>query len=295
MNKAVIFSTVSISMLLAACGNDENTTSDPAAISEAVGYEIIGIEPGAGIMASAEESVNHYDNLEGWDLLESSTAGMMTELGERYQNEEPIILTGWTPHFKFAQYDLKFLEDPDMIFGEEENINTITRIGLEEDMPNAFKLLDQFYWEPEDMQQVMLDAQDSSFEEVARLWVEDHGDEVAAWTDGVEPVDGKAIELVLTPWDSERSSAYVLQTILEDLGYEVTLTPVDPSVMFQAIANGDADASAAPWLPITHGSFAEQFEEDFVDLGPNLEGTKLGLVVPEYMEIDSIEELEPAE
>lgn len=34
-------------------------------------------------------------------------------------------------------------------------------------------------------------------------------------------------------------------------------------------------------------------KEDFVDLGENLKGTKTGFVVPTYMDIDSIEDLQP--
>ncbi|WP_245975378.1 glycine betaine ABC transporter substrate-binding protein [Oceanobacillus chungangensis] len=61
------------------------------------------------------------------------------------------------------------------------------------------------------------------------------------------------------------------------------------------MANGEADASLAPWLPVTHGAFYEQYQEDIVILGENLTGAKIGFVVPEYMDIDSIEDLQPKE
>lgn len=79
------------------------------------------------------------------------------------------------------------------------------------------------------------------------------------------------------------------------MGYEVKLTPVDPSIMFQVIAKGDGDASLAPWMPATHAAFYEKYEGEFEDLGENLRGARIGLVVPSYMNIDSIEDLEPAE
>lgn len=63
--------------------------------------------------------------------------------------------------------------------------------------------------------------------------------------------------------------------------------------MFESIATGDADATLGAWLPITHKSFYEENQDNFVDLGPNLTGAKIGLVVPEYMNIDSIEDLHP--
>ena len=45
----------------------------------------------------------------------------------------------------------------------------------------------------------------------------------------------------------------------------------------------------------THASFYEKHKENIVDLGENLTGTQNGLVVPEYMDIDSIEDLQPKE
>ncbi|CAM5595688.1 Glycine/betaine ABC transporter OS=Lysinibacillus sphaericus OX=1421 GN=LS41612_13925 PE=4 SV=1 [Lysinibacillus sphaericus] len=41
------------------------------------------------------------------------------------------------------------------------------RKDLAKDLPDAYTLLDQFYWEPEDMEAVMYEAQTTSFEEAA--------------------------------------------------------------------------------------------------------------------------------
>ncbi|MDN4495184.1 glycine betaine ABC transporter substrate-binding protein [Ureibacillus aquaedulcis] len=290
---------VSVSLLLTGCGDEEgnqdsvNTTGENANLGEQLDYTITGIEPGAGITELSHNTLEGYGNLEGWELLESSTAGMLGVLDGAIKNEEPIIITGWTPHWMFSAYDLKFLEDPKGTLGGSENINTIARKGLEEDMPNAYKILDRFYWEPEDMETVMYDAQEGSFEEAAQNWIEENPEKVKEWTEGIEKVEGKEIELVSTPWDTERASGTVMKAILEQQGFTVTLTPVDPAIMFEAIANGEGDASVAPWLPTTHKSFYEKHAEDIVDLGENLKGTQTGFVVPAYMEIDSIEDLQP--
>ncbi|QCR34044.1 glycine betaine ABC transporter substrate-binding protein [Lysinibacillus sp. SGAir0095] len=292
---------VSVSLLLTGCGNaegnrdNESTSGETASLGEKLDYTITGIEPGAGLTGLSHNTLEEYENLEGWELLESSTAGMLGALDEAIKNEEPIIFTGWTPHWMFSAYDLKILEDPKGTLGGSENINTIVRKGLEEDMPSAYKILDRFYWEPEDMEAVMFDAQEVPFEEAAMNWIEENHDKVEGWVEGVEKVEGEEIELVSTPWDTERASGYVMKAVLEQLGYEVTLTPVDPAIMFEAIASGEGDATVAPWLPSTHASFYEKHEEDFIDLGENLKGTQNGFVVPAYMEIDSIEDLQPKE
>ena len=300
--KIGILAGLSLSLVIAGCGQDDSASNGnnggnetTTNISEELDYTITGIEPGAGLTGQAINTLEEYENLEGWKLEESSTAGMMGSLDTAIKNEEPIIVTGWNPHWKFSAYDLKYLEDPKGTFGGSENINTIVRKGLEEDMPNAYKILDRFYWEPQDMEAVMFDAQEVSFEEAANNWIQENQDKVAHWTEGVEKVDGKEIELVSTPWDSERASSEVMKAVLEQQGFKVKVTPVDPAIMFEAIANGEGDATLAPWLPSTHASFYEKHKENVVDLGENLTGTRNGLVVPEYMDIDSIEDLQPKE
>lgn len=293
---------LSASLLLAGCGdggettkNNENNNSgdEPTNVSEAVNYTITGVEPGAGLTQLTKNTIETYDHLEGWELQESSTVGMLAALDDAIRKEEPIIVSGWSPHWKFAAYDLKFLEDPKGTFGGVENIQTIARKGLKEDLPNAYKIIDTFNWEVEDIESVVLASQDISMEEAAANWIENNRDKVAEWIADTEKVDGKDIEIVLTPWDTERATAQVVAQVLEEQGFDVTLTPVDPVIMFQSIATGEGDASLAPWLPSTHASFYEEYKDDIVDLGPNLTGGKNGLVVPAYMDIDSIEDLEP--
>lgn len=285
-----------LSLLLVGCANDEkDSDKSEENLGEVLEYTITGIEPGAGITELAKNTLDEYENLQGWELEESSTAGMTTVLGEAIDNEEPIIITGWTPHWMFAAYDLKFLDDPKGTLGDLEDIHTIVRKGFEEDMPQAYKILNAFHWETEDMETVMLDEQDSSFEEAASKWVEENQDRVNEWIEGTEKVDGQEIELVSTPWDSERASSSVIKVVLEQQGFEVTITDVDPAVLFQAVATGDADATVAPWLPTTHGFLYEEYKEDVIDLGVNLSGTKTGFAVPTYMNIDSIEDIPPKE
>jgi glycine betaine/proline transport system substrate-binding protein len=285
-----IFFTLSLALFLTGCASQGNSSSG-SDLGEDLDYTITGLEPGSGAMGLTEDVLEGYDNLNDWELLEGSTASMLTELGEAIDNEEPIVIVGWNPHWMFASYDLKYLDDPEGIYGGEESIHTITRKGFEDDLPEAYTILDRFNWDSEDMETVMADAQDMEFEEAASKWIEANTDKVSEWIDGVEKVQDKEMELVSTPWDSERASGEVMKQVLEQQGFDVTVTPVDPAIMFQAIAQGEADASVAPWLPTTHGSFFEQYEGDFIDLGANLTGARTSLVVPSYVDIDSIEDL----
>lgn len=287
---------LSTALLLGGCGNSgETENGGNESISEQMNYTITGIEPGAGITNMAHQTLEEYDNLEGWELEESSTGGMLTLLDQAIDNEEPIVITGWAPHWMFSEYDLKYLEDPKGTMGDIESIHTVARLGFEEEMPDAYKILDAFHWEVEDMETVMFEAQDNSFEEAATNWIEANQDKVDEWLEGTEKGNGEKIKLVSTPWDTEKASGLVAEAVLEQQGYDVTVTDVDPAVLFEAIATGSADASLAPWLPTTHASFYEKHQDNMVDLGENLIGAKNGLVVPAYMDIDSIEDLEPKE
>lgn len=294
MNKTTsikLLALASTALLVSACGNNGDQENADATVGNQLNYTITGIEPGAGITETTEQAFNAYSNLEDWEFETSSTAGMMGELSSAITNEEPIVVTGWTPHYKFEMYDLKFLDDPEGVYGETEYVHTMSRIGFEEDMPEAYAILSNFSWEVEDMQEIMLEAQDIEFDEAASNWIEENRTTVDSWTEGVDEVDGDPIELGSFPWDSERASSAVIVQVLEEHGFDVTISNVDPSILFQALAQGEVDATVAPWLPTTQGAYLEQYGDDIVDMGPNMEGTVIGLVVPEYMDIDSIEDL----
>ena len=294
--KWIVLISLGILLTLVACqgeSNEENTEGSSEKESDAVDIkEIVGIEPGSGTMNIAQETIDAYDL--DVDLTPSSEPAMLTELQNAIEKEEPIVVTLWQPHWMFTEHDLKFLEDPKETLGAAENIHTMVREGLEDDQPTAFKLLDNFYWEVDDMNEVMAKfGQDDSVEprDAAKEWIEDHPDKVEAWTEGIEPVDGETIELAYVHWDTELSSTNVVALVLEDLGYDVQLTPLDMGIAFESLAEGDVDGMLIAWLPVGAASYKEQYDDDIVDLGPNLEGAQQGFVVPEYMDIDSIEEL----
>ncbi|HEY4553153.1 MAG TPA: glycine betaine ABC transporter substrate-binding protein [Bacillaceae bacterium] len=279
---------------LAACGSDKSAGGSGGG-SESVGkslnYKITGIDPGAGIMEATEKAIKEYD-LKDWKLVTGSSAAMTAALKKAYDKEEPIIITGWTPHWKFSKFDLKYLEDPKGVYGGEEEIHSIGRVGLKEDKPEAYQVLQQFKWTADDMGEIMVAIEDGEKPETAaKNWIDQNEDKVAEWTKGVDKVEGDKMKLAYVAWDSEIASHNVMKLVLEDIGYDVTLTQVEAGPMWTAVADGSADATLAAWLPVTHKTYAEKFDGKFEDIGINMEGVKIGLVVPAYMDIDSIEDL----
>lgn len=163
---------------------DINSIED---LTDQANKQITGIEPGAGIMGATEKALTEYENLADWELLQSSSGAMTVALDQAIKNEEEIVVTGWSPHWKFASYDLKYLEDPKGVYGGEETINTFARVGLEEEMPTAYKVIDAFHWTSEDIEEVMLEIHGGvDPEEAAAKWVEENAEKVAEWTKGIE-------------------------------------------------------------------------------------------------------------
>ncbi|HEP4678671.1 TPA: ABC transporter permease/substrate binding protein [Streptococcus pyogenes] len=114
---------------------------------------------------------------------------------------------------------------------------------------------------------------------------------IMAMTSGMAD-KGETVNIAYVQWDSEVASTHVIAEVLKNEGYHVTLTPLDNAVMWQTVANGNADFSTSAWLPVTHGQQYQKNKSKLDDLGPNLKGTKLGLAVPKYMtDVNSIEDL----
>ncbi|WP_026673226.1 glycine betaine ABC transporter substrate-binding protein [Alkalihalobacterium bogoriense] len=292
MKKLSLVAALSLALFAAGCSSDETGgEAGTGSIGEQLDFTITGIDAGAGIMAAAEEAIEQY-GLDEYTLQPSSDAAMTSALDNAIRNEEAIVVTGWTPHWKFAKYDVKYLEDPKGVFGEAEQIHTFARIGLDTDLPEAYEILSNFHWEQEHMGAIMIEVNEGKAPEIAAAeWVENNQDIVSTWTDGIQPVDGDSITLSFVAWDSEIASTHMIGKVLEDVGYDVTLTPLEPGPLWASIATGAADAMVSAWLPGTHAAYLEDYEGEIVDLGVNLEGAKIGLVVPAYMDIDSIEDL----
>ncbi|MCS7464770.1 glycine/betaine ABC transporter [Paenibacillus doosanensis] len=292
--KSFLFAGLSALVIVTGCAKQSGGAGTEATqtIGDQVKHEIIGIDPGAGIMKSTDQALKDYD-LKDWKLVEGSGAAMTAALDKAYKDKKPIIITGWTPHWMFGKYDLKYLKDPKNVYGGDEQIHTVVRNGLKQDEPSAYALLDKFEWTPEDMAKVMVAIQDGKKpEDAAAEWVKDNAAKVDEWSKDIPKADGKKLKLAYVAWDSEIASTNVVKNVLETkLGYKVDMLQVEAGPMWAGVSNGDADAIVAAWLPTTHKDYYEKYKGKFEDLGPNLNGTKIGLVVPSYMDIDSIEDL----
>ncbi|MGE8497393.1 MAG: glycine betaine ABC transporter substrate-binding protein [Pseudomonas sp.] len=143
--------------------------------------KITGIDAGAGVMRRTEEAIKEYD-LKSIKLMPSSGPAMATALTRAEKAQKPIVVTGWIPHWMFAQWKLRFLEDPKNVFGEAEHVDTVANPGLEAKAPDAAAFLKKLSWSAEEVGAVMLSIRDGvKPEEAAKDWIAKNPDRVAEW------------------------------------------------------------------------------------------------------------------
>ncbi|MGW5876892.1 glycine betaine ABC transporter substrate-binding protein [Nocardiopsis terrae] len=105
--------------------------------------------------------------------------------------------------------------------------------------------------------------------------------------------DVKDVNIALIAWEEAIATTAMWQVILEEKGYDVTVTDVDVAPMYQGAANGDVDLFLDTWLPTTHADYWEDYGDQLEDLGTWYDNAKLTITVPEYMEdVNSIADLQ---
>ena len=124
--------------------------------------EIVGIDAGAGIM---------------------KTTTMLASLKKAMDKGEWIVITGWTPHWMFDQFDLKFLDDPKKVYGDLEEIHAIAWKGFSEKDPFAAEFFGNIKLTTEELSSFMTAMKDARMdeEEIARKWRDEHRQLVDSW------------------------------------------------------------------------------------------------------------------
>ncbi|MFJ7289449.1 glycine betaine ABC transporter substrate-binding protein [Curtobacterium sp. NPDC098951] len=108
----------------------------------------------------------------------------------------------------------------------------------------------------------------------------------------VDNGDQKSMHVVVfNGWDEDTAASYLWKHVLEQQGYDVQLTNSDVAPAYTGLASGDYDVVFDTWLPNTHKEYMDTYGKDLTDLGAWNEQASLELAVPEYSDIDSIDEL----
>ncbi|CAI3222320.1 glycine betaine ABC transporter substrate-binding protein [Desulfovibrio legallii] len=112
------------------------------------------------------------------------------------------------------------------------------------------------------------------------------------WALPVQAKENKTLKIVYVEWDCATASSNLAKAVLEDrLGYKVELLPVTQPILWTSLASGDADAMVTAWLPDTHKEMYAKVKNQVEMLGKLTGGARLGLAVPDYVPLKSVEEL----
>src|SRR5690606_3518562 len=125
--------------------------------------------------------------LEGMQFTTSSTQAMLTELEAATSAGENVVVTLWEPHWAYAAYPIKNLEDPEGALGGTEGIHIFSRAGFADDFPEVAGWLENFEMSLEVLYDLenLLFVENEDVEDKAPLvaqWVEDNRDYVDGLT-----------------------------------------------------------------------------------------------------------------
>jgi glycine betaine/proline transport system substrate-binding protein len=158
--------------------------------------KIYGIEPGNdGNKLIADMITKDAFGLKDFKMVESSEAGMLTEVSRSVKDKKWIVFLGWAPHPMNVQQDIVYLSGGDDFFGPnygEAKVLTVTSNELATRCPNVNKLISNLEFNLDMEGQVMLPIMDKTNpNEAAKAWLAKNPTSLDAWLNGVNTVDGK--------------------------------------------------------------------------------------------------------
>lgn len=169
--------------------------ADLAAHGEQFDKKIYGIEPGSNWRLLDMVATNRY-GLAGWEIVESSEAGMLTQVKKAAREKQWIAFFAWAPHPMNLDYDLTYLSGGDKEFGPNFGasiVRTITRKGYARDCPNVAALFSNLTYtvdyENQGMQLIMAQGKDPVI--AAQDMMKQNPQMLEKWLQNVTTFDGK--------------------------------------------------------------------------------------------------------
>lgn len=158
--------------------------------------KIYGIEPGNDGNQLIQEMIDsNAFGLKGWEIVESSEQGMLSQVDRARRSKDWIVFLGWEPHPMNSRFDMAYLSGGDDWFGPNyggATVYTLTRANFAEECPNAAKLLKQMKFSLDNENIIMSWMLDEGMDPKAaaeKLLKENPG-LVEKWLAGVTTFDG---------------------------------------------------------------------------------------------------------
>lgn len=168
------------------------TLTDLGKFKDKFDGKIYGIEAGNdGNRIILDMISKPENNLGGFELVESSEAGMLTQAEQAMKDNQWIAFLGWTPHPVMGEMKITYLDGMgDSGFGAA-TVHTNVRKGYLQECPNVGKFISNLKFDLS-MENTMMDAilKGGNANDVAKDWLKANPDAATKWLDGVTTFDG---------------------------------------------------------------------------------------------------------
>ena len=171
--------------------------ADIANFEDQLDSKIYGIEPGNDGNRLIQKMID--DNafgLQGFEIVESSEAGMLSQVARASRRNDWVVFLGWEPHPMNANFDMAYLSGGDDWFGPNfggATVYTNVRAGYTEECPNVGQLLKNLKFslamENEIMGAILDDGQDP--EDAAMAWLKNNPDVLDEWLADITAFNGQ--------------------------------------------------------------------------------------------------------
>ena len=170
--------------------------ADIAKFKDKLGGKIYGIEPGNdGNRLVLDVIKDPKFGLEGFELVESSEAGMLAQVAKSTAAGEDVVFLGWAPHPMNSNYKINYLTGGDDYFGPNfggATVYTNVRKGYLTECPNVGKFISNLKFSMDMENQIMGEILDKGADPKAAAvaWVKANPDALTPWLEGVTTFDG---------------------------------------------------------------------------------------------------------
>ncbi|MEJ3588359.1 MULTISPECIES: choline ABC transporter substrate-binding protein [Pseudomonas] len=174
--------------------------SDLPKFSKELDGKIYGIEPGndGNRMIQTMIDKNAFGLKDaGFKVVESSEAGMLSQVDRAQRRGTEVVFLGWEPHPMNTRFKMKYLTGGDEFFGPnygQATIYTNTRKGYTEECSNVGQLLKNLVFTLDMESTLMGKVLDDKIkpDAAAKAWLKQNPQVLESWLAGVTTVDGKS-------------------------------------------------------------------------------------------------------
>ncbi|MEZ9232083.1 choline ABC transporter substrate-binding protein [Vibrio amylolyticus] len=167
---------------------------------------IYGIEPGNDGNRLIQDMIDSDAfGLKDFSLVESSEAGMVSQVSRATRRNQWIVYLGWAPHPMNSNVEMEYLDGGDDFFGPNyggANVYTNVRANYLSECHNVGQLLQNLEFSLE-MENELMEAilnQNVQPEKAAQKWLNNNPQQVEAWLKDVTTRQGEAAAQSVTEY-----------------------------------------------------------------------------------------------